>query len=172
MPGGFSALTHGPISRVETKRANVLRAVIKQSLNKTENHNQFSIQIETPESLCEAEQFRVAGIDRKRDRSRAVFLWPGSRLGRVSANPATTPRSQLATVRFRQFFQLPPARLFAGVMGQWTPASKCLSYLIRQFLKASAVVDRKRLSSLPQGQKMRRQAQTRSKESCSRGFNR
>src|SRR2546427_13134278 len=65
-----------------------------------------------------------SALEQKRDRSRAVFLWPGSRLGRVSANPATTPRSQLGTVRFRQFFQPLLARLFAGVMRQQKPASQ------------------------------------------------
>src|SRR6266704_5996244 len=126
MLGGFSALTHGPISRVETKRANVLRIVIKAVPNKTENGNQFFYRIDTSESLCEAEQFRLAGMEQKRDRSRANFLWPGSRLGRVSANPGRAHRSRprLGTIRFRQFFQLSRARLFADVMRQQKPASQ------------------------------------------------
>src|SRR5438445_1266607 len=118
MLAGFSALTHHPVSRVKTKRAIALRTVITTLPQiRWKSDDQLFYRIDTSESLCEAEQFRLAGMEQKRDRSRAVFLWPGSRLGRVSANPATTPRSQLGTVRFRQFFQLSPARLFARCDG-------------------------------------------------------
>src|SRR6266566_670411 len=126
MLAGFSALMHHPVSRVETKKANVLRIVIKTVPSKTENGNQFFYRIDTSESLCEQNNSALRALIEKRDRSRAVFLCPGSRLGRVRANPGRAHRSRprLGTIRFRQFFQLSRARLFADVMRQQKPASQ------------------------------------------------